>query len=198
VNQFQLFYPSSGAWYQRRPLDEAMVLHYSDAYTTYGPFGTGSEPLRFFTLRSSASTLTGFMPSARDQLMPGQRRHVVAGFELQRNSDCVVGNERTRVVVPAQEDGLEAVVAYLGPEERLDVRSDWDHGGQYICVLAGTLGGDGECFGPFALGFSKAEDDAPELWAGETGGVVLVLRFPIDPHRPSTTASIASPEGLDE
>jgi hypothetical protein len=75
TDQFQVFFPSAGAWYQRQRI-ETPLLHYADAYLVYGPFGSGSEPLCFFTLCPVASTITGYMPGARDKLIRRGRRHV--------------------------------------------------------------------------------------------------------------------------
>ena len=52
------------------------MLHYADAYTTYGPFGTGEAPLQLFTLRRQASEITGFMPKDRDKLVRRGRRNL--------------------------------------------------------------------------------------------------------------------------
>src|SRR5262245_15707940 len=54
VDQFQIFYGSDGSWFKNQEITSGeIMLHYADAYVTYGPFGTkGPEPLEFFTLRA--------------------------------------------------------------------------------------------------------------------------------------------------
>ena len=40
TDQFQIFFPAEGAYYQRTEI-RSPLLHYSDAYTTYGPLEQG-------------------------------------------------------------------------------------------------------------------------------------------------------------
>ena len=67
VDQFQVMFGAPGAFYQR--WRSRAFLHYTDAYSVYGPFGAGQEDeFFFFTLRAVQSTLHGAMPEMRDQL----------------------------------------------------------------------------------------------------------------------------------
>src|ERR1700745_2484084 len=106
-DQFQVFFPAAGAWYRSRPI-ERLVVHYVDAYTTYGPFGTGAEPMAFYTLRARPSTITGFMPTARDRWVAGgKRRNITADVELM--APLATGRAvHTRDIIAAHDDGLAA------------------------------------------------------------------------------------------
>jgi hypothetical protein len=60
VSQFQIFFPNTGGWFGRQRINTYLV-HYADAYTSYGPFGTNGEYLTFWTLRPRPATTTAFM-----------------------------------------------------------------------------------------------------------------------------------------
>src|SRR5436189_5271805 len=47
VDQFQLFFESPHASYQRTAISSILV-HYADAFTTYGPFKPGDEPPEYY------------------------------------------------------------------------------------------------------------------------------------------------------
>ncbi|HEX9506417.1 MAG TPA: hypothetical protein VGA62_10480, partial [Acidimicrobiia bacterium] len=71
MNQFQVFFPAPGAWYKRRSLHSVLV-HYVDAFVTYGPFGSADQPLEFYTLRAEASVqLISCRVSARSSSAAG-------------------------------------------------------------------------------------------------------------------------------
>src|SRR5579862_2487593 len=74
VDQFQVFFGVSGARFLRHPIPKVMV-HYTDAYSTYGPFRSGTEGrLLYATLRAEHSNFGGVMPGARSQLPYRGRR----------------------------------------------------------------------------------------------------------------------------
>ena len=80
VDQFQVFFGGAGATYQRHEVPWAM-LHYADAYTTYGPFQAGGSTLRFFTLRARPTLGTHYMPESRDKLVRRGRRTLHLALE---------------------------------------------------------------------------------------------------------------------
>lgn len=53
-----------------------VLVQYTDAFTTYGPFGShGPDPLRFY-VPGAPGKVTGYMPGDRDKLVVrGMRRH---------------------------------------------------------------------------------------------------------------------------
>lgn len=133
ANQFQVFFGVPGAWYKGHPL-ETTVVHYADAYVTYGPFGTATDWMKFFTLRQEASTYTGFMPQDRDHLVKvAQHRNL--SVEVGR----AAAGERHELIAE-EADGLAAVQAHLAPGETLDLTGDRPHGGTYVCVTRERCG----------------------------------------------------------
>ena len=75
TNQFQIFFGNEGSTFQRHEIGP-LLLHYTDAYTTYGPFGAGEAPLHMFTLRQQFATGEYHLPDHRALLEKGAtRRH---------------------------------------------------------------------------------------------------------------------------
>ncbi len=181
TDQFQIFLPGSGTWYLRHNVT-APMLHYSDAYTTYGPFGSGETPLQLYTLRRQASEITGFMPKDRDKLVRRGRRniHVDLGPALIRVAEP---GDATNITLIEQHD--DALAAFLVIADK-DADSTWlpeaegRRAAQYFCVLDGQLDHDGRTFGKHSLGWR--EPDTPPLEckpSGPLGFKLLVMQFPV-------------------
>jgi hypothetical protein len=168
-DQFQVFFPASGAWYKNRPVDR-IVVHYVDAYTTYGPFGTADEPMAYYTLRAKPSTITGFMPAARDRWVPGGKR---------RNLTVDVDPQDGAEVIAPQPDGLAASILVAAPYAEAELApTPTISGGQYVLVLHGELVLDRRNLGPRTLGWRSPGDGESRVMAGANGCALLVLQFP--------------------
>src|SRR5258707_123577 len=111
VNQFQVFFGSPGATYQKRPVPAAMV-HYSDAFTPYGPFAAGEEGLSFFTLRAQANQRIHYMPESRDALKEEKaarkgRRSLHAGVAPASEDETLApGAVAVETLIPLRADGM--------------------------------------------------------------------------------------------
>jgi hypothetical protein len=155
VEQFQIYFASEGAWYQRHELT-ADVIHFTDPYTVYGPFGSyGPEPLRFFTLRARSSTETAFMPEDREKLIQKGPRNIHRSIDavsgLVGPGECL----RTTIIEP-QPDGLAAWLLVGGAESEMN----WDppthpSSGQFYCVLGGAARQGASAYRRRALGWRE-------------------------------------------
>src|SRR5256885_10627137 len=68
VDQFQVFFGTPGATFKRHEISPLMV-HYTDAYSTYGPFRASADvPLRLTTIRAESSIFGAVMPGPRAEL----------------------------------------------------------------------------------------------------------------------------------
>jgi hypothetical protein len=173
VDQFQLFFGTPGAVLGRQPLSSAMV-HYTDAYSTYGPFSAGPEAsLKYATIRAIASTFGGVMPAARDELLYRGRRHFTVDLEphLAPTTDVVVND-----LVKA-EDGLAVSLVTLPPlgSTRFDVPAGVT--GRAYCVVTGELVDEHGTYGMHSLGWSEPSSSAV-LAASAAGAAVAVMDFP--------------------
>jgi hypothetical protein len=171
VDQFQVFFGGAGATYQRHEVPWAM-LHFADAYTTYGPFQAGSADLHFFTLRAEATLGTHYMPESRDKLVRRGRRTM--HLALEREVAPSPGARSVSTLL-AEDDGLRMERVRLGARTELTPEATRD--GAYLCVLDGTLARGGELVGPRTLGWwpPGASDT---LAAGDDGVDLVLLSFP--------------------
>ena len=181
TDQFQIFLPASGAYYQRTKI-ESPLLHYSDAYTTYGPFGSGEEPMGLYTLRRQASEITGYMPKDRDKLVRRGRRnvHVDLGPALEGHAEP--GTSHVTTLIDPHEDGLASYLVIAG-SNTVDATMPADHEhatSQYLFVLDGDVIIEGRRFRTQSLGWRTLDSPVPSLASPEEVGFkLLVLQFPM-------------------
>ena len=171
VDQFQLFFGGDGSWYGATPIGPIFV-HYVDAYSTYGPFGTGAQGrMEFYTLRATPTLETHYMPASREKL----RGHV-GRRNLHVNIDPAGGLGGCGERALSDDDGLAVDLIRLSPDEALAV--DGSGGGSaYHCVVAGEIAIGDVVYGPRSLGYSEAGSDLRGV-AGPQGASVLTMRFP--------------------
>jgi hypothetical protein len=179
TDQYQVFFPSKGTWYQRHDV-ESILLHYTDAYTTYGPFGTKDDAMSFYTLRPTASTLTAYMPGSRDKLPYRGRRniHVELGSKLDRT--LAAGETGIETLIEPEEDGLAAYLVLAGPSAVTTAPALLAaSAGQYLVLVGGGLRQADQWFEGRSLGWSPPGDDPVRLETGpDTGFELLALQFP--------------------
>jgi hypothetical protein len=184
VDQFQVFFGAPGATYQKQPVPPAMV-HYSDAFTPYGPFAAGEEGLSFFTLRARANQRIHYMPESREDLKQEKaarrgRRSLHADVPPAREGEILApGATAVEALIQPQADGMAAYLLKAGPGARITAPDPRQSGGQYLCVVDGAVVRDGHAYGRRSLGWVAADEPAPELAAGaESGFAVVVMQFP--------------------
>jgi hypothetical protein len=179
VDQFQVLFGVPGSYYQRHAIPK-VYLHYADAFSVYGPFGTkGDVSMRFFTLRSSASDLHASMPKHRaDLLYRGERQYQ---FDLDEYLEADVpnpGEVRLHTIINPESDGLAAYLVRIGARTDFTSPSVANSSGRYTCIIEGTLRHKDREFGPRSLGWSAR--GLPDLAAssGEDGCSFLSLHLP--------------------
>ena len=81
IDQFQVFFGTDGARFQRKPVPPVFV-HYADAFATYGPFSAAPDAsLLYATIRARSDNYGGVMPGARGERPYLGRRHLSAGVD---------------------------------------------------------------------------------------------------------------------
>jgi hypothetical protein len=178
IDQFQVFFTQPGTIYQRHEM-ESLVVHYADAYSTYGPIVTGAQPIKFMTLRAQGSSFVAFMPEGRDALIKRGLRNFHVGLASWLEDPVPPpGEVATQSLFKAQKDGLAAFTVSAGSGATVIGPSPEGSSGQYYCVVSGNArSGDRELL-PFSVGWCDENDDPPVLVAGEYGARWLVLQFP--------------------
>lgn len=182
VDQFQVFFGNEGATFLRHPIPPVMV-HYTDAYSTYGPFQAGSgQALMYATIRAQSTNFGGVMPGARDHLTQRGKRHLSAPVEhwtLERVPEA--GAIEVEPVVALQADGLRTELLRLGPAAVYEVASPQGTSGRSLCVLSGRVKVDGQRYGRKSIGWMSPDSDAAIINAGPAGCALLVMDFPCPP-----------------
>jgi hypothetical protein len=181
VDQFQMFLGPRDGWFQQEKHLTDILIHYADEYTTYGPFGSYSEPLEYFTLRRRWTDVIRHMPASRDALPKGiarrnRRYHLPPREERQKVSTTP---ERSEVHQLGMEpDGTAAWHLVAGPHASFDIPHQPGGGGMYIVLLSGQLSFEDETYNGMDLGWVPAgiNIDHPAS-SGEDGLEAVFLQF---------------------
>lgn len=191
VDQFQLLLGADGSRYQRSAVP-ALMLHYADAYSTYGPLEGADPPMRFFTLRAEATDVTAFMPEDRELLLYRGRRNV--HFDPFDAAPELPGAGKVEEValVAEETDGLSARMILAGAGAPVVLPGGTGSNGRYCYVAEGSFGYDGRDYATESLGFIAAGDPPATGIAGQRGVRLLVMSFPSPSSRSSREAGAAS------
>ena len=180
VDQFQLFVAGSGRLGRHEV--EPFAVHYTDAYSPYGPIVAGASGVAFMTLRPRRDAGAHYMPGSRDKMIRRAGRNVTRQPVLNPISVARLADDVETVDLEAEHpDGLAIRLVRLGPAAGTSVPNGG--GGQYLVVASGSLASDEAAVGPLSCAFVPSIVTASEMRAGPTGAEVLVLRFPV--HRAS-------------
>jgi len=178
IDQFQIFFGVPGATYLSRQVP-LIMLHYTDAYSVYGPFTAKEEPMNFFSMRAERNTFIAFMPEDRDKLAWKGKRNLDRGFEHLSSSEFPEASRtRCEAIWERDEDGFEASAILAGPGATMTLPDTEGSSGQYIVVIDGSVEHDGKKFGFKSLGWQGAFEGSQDLVAGPEGARVFALRYP--------------------
>jgi hypothetical protein len=177
VDQFQLFYGAVGARYKGADIEPGrVVVHYADAYCTYGPINVGPDYLEYFTLRARLDRFTAYMPKGRDQLVRTARhRNIYRNLSTEVDLD----SQGIEVVIEPEDDQLAVYRIRAAGGSKVSIPSPAGSSGQYYCILNGAAQYNGRTFGPRSLAWVDPVQSALQLTAAEDSGLdMLLLQFP--------------------
>jgi hypothetical protein len=163
----------------------SVAVHYTDAYSAYGPIVASDEGVSWFTLRNVWDPGARYMPAERRQLREARARY--------QHREATCGplpplTERELAILTAPESG--AVIA-----ETPDGLGTWRYtvpasgsvtgpdpsggGGQFWLVSAGSAAvGAGALLPAQSCIFVAPEDEAACLIAGPGGADLICMQFP--------------------
>jgi hypothetical protein len=192
VDQFQVFWGSPGSIFRRHAIS-ALMVHYTDAYSTYGPFAAGrDDSLTYATIRAQSTNFGGVMPGAREDLLYRGRRNVSVDVSNASEGDLAeAGDIHMDSVIDEEQDGLQAFLLRLGAGAQFDSSAPATTSGRSYCVVAGALRVGDRAFEPRSLGWSEVGLPSLCLTGGPKGASVLVMDFP---NPPTPLAHSARPE----
>ena len=168
VDQFQVFIAGSGRIGSRNI--EPILIHYTDAFTPYGPIVGGPVGFEYVTVRRTADPGPKYMPASRAQRERLGGRHIVTQFDP--------SFEDSHIVLQRQPDGLAIEAIHAEPGRNLTWLEPENPGGTHIFVLDGTVWSEGAELGKIANIFVRPGEALPVLKAGEAGGRAVLLHFP--------------------
>ena len=164
----------------------AGAVHYTDAWSAYGPIAANDEGIAWFTLRNSWDPGARYMPGSRDQLRAARRQNhqhreatsppmpvaLPAELAATANPSC------TNVIEPTP-DGLATWRYRLPPGAQAIGPDPGNGGGQFWIVLSGCASAHGAALlPPNSCVFAAPEDGALMVRAGTGGAELLCLQFP--------------------
>jgi hypothetical protein len=162
-----------------------VAVHYTDAYSAYGPIIAAEEGVSWFTLRNTWDSGARYMPAHRQQLREARARY------QHRESTC-------GPLPPLTETELAALTSVSGApviEPTRDGLGTWRYtvpahgsvtgpdpasgGGQFWLVTAGSAAAPGGTLLPVNSCVFVGPDDAAALMsAGPLGADLLCMQFP--------------------
>jgi hypothetical protein len=146
----------------------AGAVHYSNAFSAYGPIAAGPEGVWYFTLRNGYDRGAQYLPGARATLR-----------EVKRKFREATGEGEAGTLVPEADDGLGAWRHRLAPGQRLVGPDPMGGEGQFWVVAEGALRGpSGETLPRLSLVFVAPEEPAFVAEAGESGADLVLVQYP--------------------
>jgi hypothetical protein len=162
-----------------------VAVHYTDAWSAYGPIVAAGEGVSWFTLRNTWDAGAQYMPTARSKLRAARARfqhRETTSAPLAPWSEAELGRLSAveQVTEMATADGmaswrfrLPAAATGIGPDPG-------NGGGQFWVVLAGTASCAGSALLPVeSCVFVGPEDAALSMTAGPAGVELLCVQFPL-------------------
>lgn len=177
ANQFQLVVAGSGSLgkHALRPV----AVHYSNAYSAYGPITAGEAGLHYLTLRNGYDRGARYLPAAREELRGVRRRFREAMAEPVPSGGAVPEAATVEALLPEAQDGLGAWRHCLPPDAALRGPDPATGDGQFWVVTAGAMRTpDGASLPALSCAFVRPDEAALAVMAGEEGLEVVVMQYP--------------------
>jgi rubredoxin len=179
VDQFQVMYNGSGAM-GRHPVGPGAV-HFSRAYTPYGPISYSDKGLGFITLRAHRDPGAQYLPERREVLEQVANRTPwqvteAPDFDLQPGERGVAMKALEGV---KDERGLSAYSVKMNPGAKAYTPDPSRCDGQYVLVLKGSIDHEGQLKKDLTIIWVGKNEGPFELVAGPDGMEGLILNFPI-------------------
>jgi rubredoxin len=153
------------------------AVHFSRAYTPYGPINFGADGLGFLTLRARKDPGAQYLPAAREKLVGVAQRkpwQVTEAPDFTRTGDVSL-----RPFAQIKDDqGLAAYALSVAPNVAVTAPDPSNSGGQHIIVTKGSLAYQGREYKGLAMAFVKPHEGAWQIVAGPEGLEALVLNYP--------------------
>ncbi|WP_431271898.1 hypothetical protein [Dankookia sp. P2] len=176
ANQFQLVVAGHGTLGAHAV--QPIAVHYSNAYSAYGPITAGEDGLQYLTLRNGYDRGARYLPAAREELRGVRRRFRAAVADAGPPGEAPE-QATTEVLLAQAPDGLGARRHRLPPGAALQGPDPADGDGQFWVVTAGALrAADGATLPALSCAFVGPEEAPFAVTAGKAGLEVVVMQYP--------------------
>ncbi|MFL5281272.1 MAG: hypothetical protein ACJ8AW_09790 [Rhodopila sp.] len=163
----------------------SVAVHYTDAYSAYGPIVAAEEGVSWFTLRNAWDPGARYMPEHRRQLREArakyQHREATCG-PLPPLTDAelaALARPVEAAVIAETQDGLGTWRYTVPASGSINGPDPASGGGQFWLVAAGSARVPGAAPLPVqSVMFVAPEDAAPRLQAGPKGADLICMQFP--------------------
>jgi hypothetical protein len=163
----------------------SVSVHYTDAYSAYGPIVAAGEGISWFTLRNAWDSGARYMPAERQQLREArarfQHREATCGplAPLSEAELAALTDVSGSPVIEETKDGLGTWRYTVKAEGVAIGRDPASGGGQFWLVSAGTAHVPGGALLPVnSCVFVAPGDKAMKMFAGPLGADLLCMQFP--------------------
>jgi len=165
---------------------ETVAVHYTDAWSAYGPIVAAADGIAWFTLRNAWDPGARYMPAAREQLLAArvqnfQHREVATQPMPAASAGELAQTDRlsSMAVLEQRPDGLATWRYRLPLGARVTGPDPSDGGGQFWILLSGSASAAGSTLlPPNSCLFVAPEDGCLTMTAGAGGAEALCLQFP--------------------
>ena len=167
----------------------SVAVHYTDAWSAYGPIVAADEGVSWFTLRNAWDPGARYMPAHRQQLREArarfQHREATCG-PLPPLTDAELAaltNATSQAVIEETKDGLGTWRYTVPAHGSVSGPDPSTGGGQFWLVAAGTACvPGGSLLSPHSCVFVAPDDLAATLTAGPVGADLICMQFPKRAH----------------
>ena len=179
VDQFQVMYNGSGTLGKNAVAPGA--VHFSRAYTPYGPISYSDKGLGFITLRAHRDPGAQYLPENREVLDQVKNR---TPWQVTAFPDFNLDVGERGVAMKALDavkanDGLAAFSVKMNAGAKAYAPDPSKGDGQYILVMKGSVVHQGEIKKDLAIIWVGKNEGPFQLVAGPEGMEGLILNFPI-------------------
>ena len=176
ANQFQLVVAGSGTLGTHAV--QPVAVHYSNAFSAYGPITAGEAGLQYLTLRNGYDRGARYLPAAREELRGVRRRFRQATADA-APPGAPPEQPATETLLAEMPDGLGAWRHRLPPGATLRGPDPAGGDGQFWVVTSGALqAADGTVLPALSCAFVGPGEPPFAVTAGEAGLDVVVMQYP--------------------
>jgi hypothetical protein len=160
-------------------------VHYTDAWSAYGPILAADEGVSWFTLRNTWDSGAKYMPAARSELRAARAYHqhresATAPMAAWSSAELCKLSTVGQVTEIETADGMASWRLRLPTAATATGPDPGNGGGQFWLVLAGSASCAGSALlPPKSCVFVGPEDAALSATAGPSGAELLCVQFPL-------------------